>query len=354
MQVITGSLKEYDWGPVDGLARWFGARTGGPQAELWFGTHVNGPSPIVGADTSLDARMDAAPVLVKLLSAAHPLSVQVHPTTAVAQAQWLRQQHGAEVVYSDANEKAELLIALEPFHAFAGWRDPDQVHLMLQAIDGTAPAASALGSGDVIGAIRVLLELGSSADIATLVARLPEAAAAAGLPERSRAAYRLVAATFPSDRGALLTCLLDDLVLGRGEGLFVPAGVPHSYLSGLAIEVMTASDNVVRLGLTSKPVFVEHALEALVLDAEPTRYPDTGTTVATPPGFDVTLIDDTSCEVPHGRYRLVLCIDGALEAACGEQQVHVRQGQAVVLTADEPDLGLRIDGFAAVVTASAA
>lgn len=354
MHVIHGTLKEYDWGPIDGLARWYGSRTGAYQAELWFGTHANGPSALAAEGATLDTVIDDAPILVKLLAADRPLSIQVHPTASVARTQWERQQTGAEVVYPDANEKAELLVALEPFDAFAGWRQPQQAIAMLQAIDGTAPAAAALGSGDVHAAIQVLLSLGEHPDVATMITRLPEAAAAAGLPEASRAAYRQVAHTFPNDRGALVTCLLADVHLVPGEALFVPAGVPHSYLHGLALEVMTSSDNVVRLGLTSKPVFVDHALDALITDAAPTRYPKTGDAMRTPPDFDVRFVQDDVTTVPSGRYRLVLCLDGSVQARIGAAATSAHPGQAVVVTADEADLTCDIAGFAAVVTSRTA
>lgn len=354
MHVIHGTLKDYDWGPIDGLARWHGSRTGECQAELWFGTHANGPSALAGARATLDTVIDEAPILVKLLAADRPLSIQVHPTESVARTQWERQQGGAEVVYPDAQEKAELLVALEPFDAFAGWREPQQVMAMLQAIDGTAPAAAAVGSGDIHAAIRVLLNLGDHPDIATMITRLPEAAAAAGLPERSRAAYRQVAQAFPNDRGALVTCLLADVHLMPGEALFVPAGVPHTYLHGLALEVMTSSDNVVRLGLTSKAVFVDHALDALITDAAPIRYPKTSDAMRTPPDFDVRFVQDGETTVPSGRYRLVLCLAGVVKARVGAAECAVQPGQAVVVTADEAELGCEIAGFAAVVTSRAA
>lgn len=354
MHVIHGTLKDYDWGPVDGLARWYGSRTGGYQAELWFGTHPNGPSGLTGGSSTLDTVIDQAPILVKLLAADRPLSIQVHPTASVAQEQWERQQRGADMVYPDTQEKAELLVALEPFDAFAGWREPQQAIAMLQAIDGTAPAAAAVGSGDVVAAIRALLKLGEHPDIATMITRLPEAAAAAGLPEPSRVAYRQVASAFPTDRGALVTCLLADVHLSPGEALFVPAGVPHSYLRGLALEVMTSSDNVVRLGLTSKPVSVEHALDALITDAAPLRFAKTADAMRTPPDFDVRFVQDDVATVPPGRYRLILCLDGAIQARVGAAACSAQPGQAVVVTADEPELVCDITGFAVVVTSRTA
>ena len=55
--------------------------------------------------------------------------------------------------------------------------------------------------------------------------------------------------------------------LEPGQALFTGPGVPHSYLEGSAIEVMANSDNVLRLGLTSKRVDAGELLDILVYEA---------------------------------------------------------------------------------------
>ena len=57
------------------------------------------------------------------------------------------------------------------------------------------------------------------------------------------------------------------VTLRRGEGLFVPAGVLHAYLAGLGVELMAASDNVLRGGLTPKHIDVAELLAVLDSDA---------------------------------------------------------------------------------------
>jgi mannose-6-phosphate isomerase len=47
---------------------------------------------------------------------------------------------------------------------------------------------------------------------------------------------------------------MNHVFLEPGQALFLPAGNIHAYLSGLGIEVMAASDNVLRGGLTPKHV----------------------------------------------------------------------------------------------------
>ncbi len=57
---------------------------------------------------------------------------------------------------------------------------------------------------------------------------------------------------YPGDMGILSPLFLNLVVLSPGEAIYVPAGEPHAYLSGVGMEIMASSDNVLRGGLTPK------------------------------------------------------------------------------------------------------
>jgi mannose-6-phosphate isomerase len=63
-----------------------------------------------------------------------------------------------------------------------------------------------------------------------------------------------IAQEHPGDVGLLVALLMNHVVLKPGQALYLPAGNIHAYLSGLGVEVMAASDNVLRGGLTKKPI----------------------------------------------------------------------------------------------------
>jgi mannose-6-phosphate isomerase len=353
--IVRGAIKDYDWGVVDGLQAWSGQVTGAPQAELWFGVHPGGPSPLVdpaglptGEHLADHFDIAAIPLLVKLLAAARPLSVQVHPTRQLAAAGWeAQQQPDAPRVFSDPFEKTEMLVALDSFEAFAGWRPADEAARVLEHLDGTGAAVVALRSGDRGEAIRRLL-----ADATPeVVAGLGDAAAAAGLPPAHVAAYRTVAEMYPSDPGALITPLLAYLRLEAGQAVYVPAGVPHSYIRGTGLEVMTSSDNVIRLGLTGKPVFVDRAIEALAPDLEPefmdTAHGDLIWPVNAP--FVVRMITEGEERIPMGAYRILLLIEGSARVVSEFVEVTLRPGTAAVISADDPDSFVEADGLVAIV-----
>ncbi|MBK9737987.1 MAG: mannose-6-phosphate isomerase, class I [Actinobacteria bacterium] len=355
MLIVRGAVKDYDWGVVDGLQKWSGEATGGPQAELWFGVHPGGPSPLVdyrgeptGEHLADHFDIDAIPLLVKLLAAARPLSVQVHPPAAVAAAGWAAQDASdPRPVFSDPFEKTEMLVALGDFEAFAGWRPLHQAIDILLGLPGTAPAVSALESGDIASAIPLLL--GASTPAA--VRGLPDAARSAGLPAPEVAAYETVAQMYPDDAGAMLSPMLAYLTLSVGQAVYLPAGVPHSYIRGTGVEVMTSSDNVIRLGLTHKPVFVDRALEALVDDLEPqfmdTVYGELIWPVNSP--FVVRMLESGIERIPAGAYRILLLIDGSARVVSDLAEIALRPGIAAVLSSDDPDAFVEADGLVAVV-----
>ena len=53
---------------------------------------------------------------------------------------------------------------------------------------------------------------------------------------------------------------MNHLHLSPGQALFLEAGKVHAYLSGLGIEIMASSDNVLRGGLTPKHIDVPELL----------------------------------------------------------------------------------------------
>jgi mannose-6-phosphate isomerase len=348
MQVISGALKNYEWGIPGGLTPWLnpltGKQTHGPQAELWFGVHPSGASKIVESDLTLEQVLDRneVPILVKILAAAKPLSVQVHPHRELAQQGYTELNNTQQFAgaFADPYEKTELLYALTPFTAFCGWRPLEQAlqifaELSLELPEGYSPHAS--------DSRRELFEyfVGHKFSLDTLDA-IPRAIRAAGLPASEIAAYTTVAAEYPGDQGALLAVFLQPISLAPGESIYIPAGIPHSYIEGTGIEVMTSSDNVLRLGLTPKPIYADLALRAL--DCEASLPP-----VADAP-FSVEVFGHESqlpsgIDLLTGEFRLVLCLDGTAQIG----DTTLTPGLAAVLTAVEPTVAISVTGSCAII-----
>jgi mannose-6-phosphate isomerase len=69
------------------------------------------------------------------------------------------------------------------------------------------------------------------------------------------------------DRGIYSIYVFNLLKLQRGEAIFQDSGVPHAYLEGQNVEIMASSDNVLRGGLTNKPVNVPELLKHVRCEA---------------------------------------------------------------------------------------
>jgi mannose-6-phosphate isomerase len=360
MHLIRGTVKDYPWGVVDGLTPWLGDHArqheGQPQAELWFGVHPSGPSPTVDDSAPHETLADhlaheQAPILAKILAAAQPLSVQVHPNAHDAKKMWDRQQIAGPQILADPYEKAEVLLALELFDAFVGWRPAADAAEIIERIDGLALAAAALHSHDHMTAIQMIVERKTdAADIARQVPGAVRQSRDAGGLSRSLttdeiAAYDQAARDFPDDIGVALTPLLDFVTLAAGEAVYLAPGIPHSYVRGIGFEVMTTSDNVLRLGLTGKPVFIDHALPILDFTT-PAQFMRGGSTIA-PEGAAFSLqVVDGDADLPSGAYRLVVAIEGPCQVRVGEQTRTAAQGQAVAVTAEEAAAHLTASGRA--------
>lgn len=354
---VAGALREYAWGRHDGLAEWT-AVTDGPQAELWYGDHPSAPSP--RPDGELPERTGELPLLVKLLAAARPLSIQVHPPDALAARWWAEREDGAPEL-ADPHEKTELLLALDDFSTLVGFRPTAEVAELLEAVGLRAEAAIArrYGTG---AAVAEVLRLGPAARDAALAA-MP-AAAATLLPAADASALTEVLADYPGDGGALVALCLRHHLLHPGDAVFVPAGTVHAYVRGLAVEVMTSSDNVLRLGLTPKHVDVDAALAAADVAIEARVLTSPGLPVAeyAPAGspFAVArlhgLAGQEAClDAPAAPGRVVLAVHGTAEVdvAGGDGvPLDIAPGRALLLGPADPDVRVRTRGLAVVATST--
>jgi mannose-6-phosphate isomerase len=253
---ITGVVQHYAWGDLTFIPELLHTTANGrPWAELWLGTHPNGPATIDGGGPLADTTGELG-YLLKVLAANRPLSLQVHPTREQAL------DGHARGVYPDDRAKPELLCALTRFDALCGIR-PVAATLTLLGALGAEPLGAAIRSEGVGGVIEGLYR-GRIDHRPTVVACARSQRPEAELVTR-------LAAEYPDDPSVVVTLLLNRVTLQPGEAIHLTAGNLHAYLSGAGIELMGASDNVVRGGLTDKHVNVDELLR--ILDARPLSEP---------------------------------------------------------------------------------
>jgi len=367
--LLDNPIRPYDWGSRTAIARLQGrpSPTAAPEAELWIGAHPGAPSRLPDG-TALSDRIAADPVgelgaptvaelgprlpfLAKVLAAERPLSLQVHPTLAQARAGFSAERAAGVPVgegnYADDNHKPELICALTDFRGLAGFRPLDATRALLLALgvpeladgltDGPARLVGELLRLDPARCRQLVATVAAGADFGTAGA---DFGTAGGEFAVERACAAELAAAYPSDPGVLVALLLNVVTLRPGEALFLPAGVPHAYLSGVGVEVMANSDNVLRGGLTSKRIDVPELLR--LLDGEP-GLP------AIEPGIAVSA-SEWAYPTPAREFQLSR-LSGSLTLPAGGPQIVLATAGSVTLERDGAVCGLA-PGQAAYASAS--
>ncbi len=345
---LEGPVRAYDWGSRTLIAGLRGRPpSDGPEAEVWYGAHPAAPALALlpGGPVPLDASGLPVPrFLLKLLAAGAPLSIQLHPDRDAAAAGFAAEdaagvpRDAATRTYRDPHDKPELLRALTPMRLLVGARPTDEAVAVLDAVLGDGAVRAALVADGLRAAAAELLTAASdvtAARLAALGAAVARTADGPGPVAAAAALARELLAHHPGDPGVVVALLLRPVDLAPGEAVFVPAGLPHAYLAGLGVEVMRASDNVVRGGLTTKHVDV--AALVRLLDPAPR---EARVATETRGGWsrhlaptDAFTLDEVELDgelplPPASGPRIVLCTHGAVTVAGGEAGVELRPGEA--------------------------
>jgi mannose-6-phosphate isomerase len=255
---LRGAIQHYAWGDRYALPELLEVTADGrPWAEIWFGTHPRGQAHVDDslhhpAPTFLVDEVGELPFIVKLLSAAQPLSLQTHPSKEQAAAGFSREERAGvpldagHRVYPDDRAKPEMIVALSMFEALCGFVDAETAVRACEAAgakelaarvrrDGVAAAAEAVLRGETFGDV------------------ISPSAAMQQLNEHY------------DDSKSMVALLMHHVRLAPGEALFLDAGNVHTYLYGTALEVQGSSDNVVRAAFTEKHVDIDEFLSVATL-----------------------------------------------------------------------------------------
>jgi mannose-6-phosphate isomerase len=297
-------------------------------------------------------RWGALPYLLKVLAISQPLSIQVHPT--MDQAREIRAAYDPEQCpLPDDGHKPEMVVALTPMRVQVGLRPAPDLARDLREL-GTPHAvflAQIAESGDLASYLEAVL---ADDEARTLLEPLA-AAAREGRGSVSIEAAGHALSAHPGDTGALVALALNVVDLQPGEACFTGAGILHSYQSGLGLEIMANSDNVLRAGLTPKAVHVPLVLDvALLTPSEPMMPAQAGddasrTYLAPASEFALTVVNDGDARA-HGGPRIVVAIDGAANISVEGETLELGAGQAVFIPdADGPAM-ISAQGLAAIAS----
>lgn len=398
MWELDGRVQHYSWGSPEAIPRFLGREADGREwAEVWFGAHTVGPAQVRGLGIGLDAAIAADPAgmlgevvdrtfaarlpfLLKLIAPARPLSLQVHPSRDHARESFAAENAAGLALtsprrnYRDDNHKPEMVVALERFEALCGFRTPRRAAAILAGLgtDLTDRLHRLLVEHPTAHGMRAALRTLVSPSMRPAPEEVAEVAAACRArfdrgdspsPRIDRTVARLQE-EFPGDGGVVAALLLNPVTLHAGDAMYVPEGTIHCYLSGLAVEVMAASDNVLRAGLTSKKVDAEEMLQCVsVIAAPPLRVaperltPWTVSYYAPTDDFELSMTtladpEDRAARrrIPGSGPRILLGIEGAVSVVTAAGTTAVRRGGAVFVPASSGEV--QVTGRGRIVQAS--
>lgn len=360
---ISNAPRDYAWGSTTLLAELEGrAPSSTPEAEVWFGDHRGDPADLAGGGTLDAVTGGTLPYLLKLLAAGQPLSIQVHPTREQAREGFAREAGLAESAptrnYRDDNHKPELIVPLsDRFEALSGLRPVADTLRLLDAFpasEGLEALRAHLQDGAEPEALRAtigwLLSGSAQREVDDIIASLASAASTEFAD--AIAGVRSIAERNPGDPGVVVALLMNFLVLRRGQAVFLRAGLLHAYVSGLGVEIMAASDNVLRGGLTPKHIDVDELLAVVdpTPGSVPVQTPDDAADVTV---YDIPVADfalrrvrvagERTVEVAGSAMALVTSGEITVASAAGEE-MPIPVGSAAYADADERVLVLRGDG----------
>ena len=306
---IIASPQKYHWGKK-GLSSLVGQYVHNMQedakedyenthyAELWMGTHPKAPSRVkitedirsllnkdffdanegktVDLNELIEAHKDTflndkctqletvegsgpLPFLFKILSIDTSLSIQAHPHKELAE----QLNKDFPDIYTDANHKPEMIIALTEFEALCSFAESNVIYDRISSNPSLKKFYAdidieKLKSEDTTK--EVLKEIikytfdATEDQVRECVENLLNDVNAMNPDERTREQLlaRKLNEQYQNDVGVIVSFLLNHLTLQPGEALVLKPNEPHAYLHGEGLECMATSDNVVRGGLTPK------------------------------------------------------------------------------------------------------
>ncbi|WP_237386758.1 mannose-6-phosphate isomerase [Xenorhabdus sp. Sc-CR9] len=388
MLKMTNNIQYYDWGSKTALTDIYGIGNpdNQPMAELWMGAHPKCSSlvadPQTGETITLNTliakeptkylgdkvaqQFQRLPFLFKVLCAAQPLSIQVHPDKTSAEQGFAKENmaglplDSAQRNYKDDNHKPELVYALTPFKAMNAFRPLSESAQLLGYVSAAHP--------DIQTFIQQPTEKNLSFLFSQLLnmqgkqKRLAIAVLKSALNSHQGEPWdtiRKMTTFYPDDNGLFSPLLLNVVELKPSQAMFLYARTPHAYLEGVALEVMANSDNVLRAGLTSKHIDVPELMANLDFIPKPANtlltIPEQKKDALDYPvpvndfRFSVYTIQEQPITLENDSASVLFCVEGQIVISTDEQQLRLFSGESIFLSAIEITVTVHGDGKLAKV-----
>ena len=339
---IKGVVKDYAWGNKDFLPSLLGYEVSDkPQAEYWMGTHPSGEAVTEGKNLS-DVIGRRLPFLFKVLAIDSPLSLQCHPNKIQAKEGWKKEEElrvkGEPYNYQDDNEKAEVLCALTPVTALCGFKTFEDASKALNEYIPLSVKRYLDEKKDIKDLFLSLFGLAQD-DKESVLAELRENIEKKGKEKNEGEYYTTegvistVLKKYPGDIGCVFPLMMNVVHVAPGEALYLEPDTLHAYVKGNGMELMTASDNVLRGGLTPKRIDLKELSSLLYFGPSfprnvEKREKDGIINYLTPsPDFMLSRMDEGEYLIPSSLDAVVIVEKGRAEVRENEDVIELEKGE---------------------------
>ena len=292
---LKGIIRNYDWGGTEFLSQLLSIPNPQqqPMAEYWLAAHDTASSILVTDHSGIKLnqfietdkekilgktvakKFGRLPYLLKILDVKDMLSIQVHPSKHMAEIEFAREnKEGISLDapyrnYKDDNHKPELMLALSDFWLLHGFKPVEKLRKILHSIPELRPLLEifdATGYDQLYKTVMEMPQQTVNEILQPVLDRIIPLYQNNQLTKEDENFWAARAALIFNqagkiDRGIFSVYFFNLLNLKPGGGIFQDAGIPHAYLEGQNVEIMAASDNVLRGGLTNKHVDVKELMK---------------------------------------------------------------------------------------------
>lgn len=305
---------------------------------------------------------DELPYLLKILDVKLPLSIQLHPTKQQAEIGFEQENqagialNAANRTYKDRNHKPEMMIALSDFWLLHGFKPKAKIQADLARYPSLQPLAEMLETQGIEPLYQHIMQA-SQAELEQWLLPIIELRQADFLAEKIAISepdywllYAMQAMEIPKeklDAGLLCFYLFNIVQVKQGEGIYQGAGLPHAYLRGQCVELMAASDNVIRGGLTPKYIDIpallatvdyQEVIPQLIASAKTSEqqpiyaYPTPKAKDFALQHFAIYAFEESQLNVENAMILLVM--KGALQLKLNGHSLLLKQGESAFISAE--------------------
>ncbi len=293
---INAKVLEYAWGNKEFIPSLINTKIDDkPKAEMWMGTHPSAPSLIDKTDKTLESFLkenidffsadhihnfsDSLPFLFKVLAIEKPLSIQCHPDYREARIGYINEEEFRKNNprslwnYKDDNRKAEVILALTPITAMCGFLSDEKIITNLKTYIPNGfkyYIQSKIEKKD--NKAKIIFEYLYRVEKDILKQLIQELLKNVKNKENMDGDFftkegiiNRACKDYPLDSGLFAPLFLNIVHLNPNQALYLEPRLLHAYVYGNGIELMSASDNVLRGGLTNKKMDVDELIKVMLI-----------------------------------------------------------------------------------------